>query len=130
MKIFSIFIFSLLFSITISLLCTSCQGNNSSSYTYVPPGFDPVYVVISPEIITIKSGNSQEYTVIAYNSDGFSMDVTLQSEFSIENNAGGSWIYNTYISENTGTWKVTGKYIHQVHGEEWWSDSSTLIVVE
>ena len=87
MKVFTIFLFSLLSIITIGLLCTSCQKDSTPSSTYVPIAFDPEYVLVFPDDATIKSGDSQEYTLILYNSDGVSVDATIQALFSIEKDA-------------------------------------------
>ena len=48
-------------------------------------------------------------------------DVTSDTLFSIESQAGGSWLDNVYTSENPGTWIVTGTYKDK-------SDSAELIV--
>ena len=56
--------------------------------------------------------------------------MTRDCDFNISRDAGGSWIYNEYTSENIGTWKVTGDYWNPTDGTEYWRDEATLIVTE
>jgi uncharacterized repeat protein (TIGR01451 family) len=80
-------------------------------------------IVISPETASISAGDTQTYTVKAYDTSGASMgDVTSSTTFSIQVGAGGSWSGNTYTSENVGRWTVTATYSGK-------SDTATLTVV-
>ncbi len=76
----------------------------------VDPG-DVIRIEISPQQSTITAGDTQEYTAVAY--DGYDNeieDVTADTHWSIDSNAGGYWDNNVYHSENAGYWAVTGTY--------------------
>ena len=68
------------------------------------------HIVISPDDATITAGQSQSYTATAYDLEGNDWDVTADTTFSIDPDAGGSWTSNTYTSEFVSTWTVTGTY--------------------
>jgi hypothetical protein len=69
------------------------------------------YIIISPDTATITAGDSQVYTAEAFDAFDNSLgNITSSTTFSIETGAGGSWDDNIYISENVGTWTVTGEY--------------------
>jgi len=95
-----------------------------------PTGFYPSYILISPGTSSITSGDSQAYTVIAYDFYGKSMDMTKDIDFNISSDAGGSWFFNEYTAENAGTWKITADYWNPTDGTEFWRDDATLIVNE
>lgn len=88
------------------------------------------YIIITPGTATITAGSSQLYTVTAYDHEGNSFDVTRDCDFFITRGAGGTWILNEYISENTGTWQVAADYWNPISGTEFWRDEATLIVKE
>ena len=88
------------------------------------------YIIITPGTATITAGSSQLYTVIAYDYEGNSFDVTRDCDFFITRGADGIWILNEYISENTGTWQVAADYWNPISGTEFWRDEATLIVTE
>jgi len=97
------------------------------------PSLDPTvfyvsYIITTPDTATIAAGGSQLYTVTAYDYEGNSFDVTRDCDFFITDGAGGSWIFNEYISENTGTWTVTTDYWNPLDGTEFWRDEAALIV--
>jgi RHS repeat-associated protein len=81
------------------------------------------YIVISPSDTTLTSGQPQSYTATAFDLEDNSWDVTIETSFSIEIDAGGSWADNIYTSEFAGTWTVTATY-------DTLTDSTTLIVEE
>ncbi|MCJ7769160.1 MAG: hypothetical protein MUO92_01605 [Dehalococcoidales bacterium] len=91
---------------------------------------DVTYIIITPGTVTIAAGGSQLYTVTAYDYEGYSFDVTRDCDFNVSRGASGSWFFNEYISENTGTWKVTGNYWNPTDGTEFWRAEATLIVKE
>jgi PKD repeat protein/sporulation protein YlmC with PRC-barrel domain len=70
------------------------------------------HVVISPDTATITAGNSQTYSVEAFDQFNNSIgDVTSSTAFSmIETGHGGSWANNVYTSANAGSWTVTSTY--------------------
>ncbi len=75
------------------------------------PEHGPVdHIVISPDTATITTGQSQSYAAAAFDTEGNSWDVTADTVFSIDPDAGGSWSGDTYTSESAGTWTVTGNY--------------------
>ncbi len=64
---------------------------------------------VTPDEATITADDTQNYTAIA--SDGWNVvDVTEDTNFTIDAGAGGSWAQNVYTADNTGTWTVTGTY--------------------
>ncbi len=69
------------------------------------------YIEISPQDFTIEVGETLEYTAVLYDEGGNEIgDVTGVTNWSIEAEAGGSWLDNVYTSENIGNWTVTGEY--------------------
>jgi hypothetical protein len=88
-------------------------GSNSldtgSAEVTITPA-EAVSIVISPDTATIKAGETQAYTATAFDEFGNSFDVTSETTFSIDEEAGGSWAANVYTSEKAGTWTVTGTY--------------------
>ncbi|MBS3816544.1 MAG: hypothetical protein KGY76_03155 [Candidatus Thermoplasmatota archaeon] len=86
------------------------QGKTDTATLTVEAG-SPDHINISPENKTINAGDQQSYLADAYDSYGNHIEeVTAQTNWSIENGAGGYWSDNIYFSENTGTWTVTGEY--------------------
>jgi uncharacterized repeat protein (TIGR01451 family) len=68
-------------------------------------------IVISPTLATIPAGGIQLYTAEAFDEfDNTRGDVTTDTDFSIEEEAGGTWSENVYTSQNYGTWTVQGTY--------------------
>jgi hypothetical protein len=81
------------------------------------------YIVISPPNASVAAGDSQAYTVEAFDQYDNSLgDVTSSTSFSMSVGAGGSWFANVYTSQNAGTWTVTGEYSGK-------TDTATLIVI-
>ncbi|UCB43247.1 MAG: DUF11 domain-containing protein, partial [Dehalococcoidales bacterium] len=93
--------------------------NNTDTEETIIPALD--YIVISPENTAITAGETQDYTAVAFDEYGNSYDVTEYTSFSIQVGAGGGWSLNTYTSEKSGTWIVTGEYSGK-------SDTATLNV--
>jgi len=69
-----------------------------------------VYFAISPKIATIYDGEKQTYTTDAEDDFGNIFDVTAETVFEIEPEAGGVWEDNVYTSDISGKWTVTGTY--------------------
>ncbi|MEF8874297.1 MAG: hypothetical protein V5A88_06460, partial [Candidatus Thermoplasmatota archaeon] len=91
---------------------TATYGDTTSPTTTVtvePAELD--HIEIEPEYETIPAGENITYHASAY--DEFANligDVTADTVWSIEEDAGGEWIENEYHSENIGEWIVTGTY--------------------
>ena len=84
-------------------------------------------IVISPDAALIKAGGeeNQSYSAEAFDArDNGLGDVTQDTKFTIQPEAGGSWEGNTYISGEPGDWVVTGTYIS---GE---ADTANLYILE
>ncbi len=89
----------------------------------VEPG-DAAYIEITPSDSSIQAGESQAYNATVYDEFGNEIgDVTDETTWSIDAEAGGSWTDNVYTSEFAGTWTVTGTYGTL-------TDTATLTVVE
>ena len=118
--------------ITVTTTATQTTSNTTATNTTapIPLDFDPSYIIIKPDIANITAGNSQIYTAMGYDAEGNFVDITLETSFSIEKSAGGSWAFNTYTSEKSGSWKVTGLYQDPLDGYENWTDSAILVVTE
>ncbi|MDM8000500.1 MAG: Ig-like domain-containing protein, partial [Dehalococcoidia bacterium] len=69
------------------------------------------HIVISPDTGTVTAGQTQTYTVEAFDRCGNSLgDVTGETAFQTDAAAAGSWSANTYTSEKAGGWTVMGTY--------------------
>ena len=117
-------------TVTTTTTQTTSNTTTTNTATYIPLDFDPSYIIISPDTASITAGNSQIYTAMGYDSEGNIVDITSETSFSIEKGAGGSWAFNNYTSENSGSWKVTGLYQDPLDGYESWTDSAILVVTE
>ncbi|MFW6064791.1 MAG: hypothetical protein ACOC8Y_04365 [Candidatus Natronoplasma sp.] len=76
---------------------------------------EPAEVVdfwIVPEEKVIDAGESHNYTAYAEDDYGNEINVTEETTWSIDEDAGGEWNQTTgvYISEFAGTWNITGEY--------------------
>ncbi len=86
------------------------DGAVDTATLIVEPG-EVFSIEISPQESTITSGESQEYNAVAYDGYGNEIeDVTADTHWSIDSNAGGYWDNNVYHSENAGYWAVSGTY--------------------
>ena len=115
---------------TIQTLTTTTISTKTTAHTLDPTVYYVSYIIITPGTATIAAGGSQLYTVTGYDYEGNSFDVTRDCDFFITDGAGGSWIFNEYASENTGTWEIAADYWNPVDGTEFWRDEATLIVKE
>jgi hypothetical protein len=109
---------------------TTTTKTSTTNTAISPLDFDPSYIIISPDTASITAGENQAYTAMAYDNEGNALDITMETSFSIDKDAGGRWAFNNYTSENTGTWKVTGLYNDPVDGYESWNDSVALVVTQ
>ncbi len=81
----------------------------------------PATLTIAPDSSPVVAGEAATYTASV--DDGRqTWDVTVETDFSIETGAGGSWLDNVYTSEVAGDWTVTGEYANL-------ADTDTLQVV-
>jgi len=77
--------------------------------TVVPAEADRIE--IGPEEDTIEAGMNITYTATAYDKyENEIGEVSGETDWSINEGAGGSWIGNEYSSEYAGDWTVTGEY--------------------
>lgn len=67
-------------------------------------------IQITPSSSSITAGQTQSFTANAHDSNGNEWDVTNQTIWSIDLEAGGSWNGNVYTSCNAGTWVITGTF--------------------
>ena len=109
---------------------TTTTKTSATNTAIIPLDFDPSYIIISPDTASITAGENQAYIAMAYDNEGTALDITLETSFSIDKDAGGRWAFNNYTSENTGTWKITGVYHDPVDGYEDWNDSAMLVVTQ
>ena len=80
-----------------------------ATLTVVPGPMDKIS--ISPSTSTITAGTSRTFTAEGQDEFGNPVgDVTADTEWSIHEDAGGSWDGNRYTSEFAGLWEVTGTY--------------------
>jgi hypothetical protein len=93
-------------------LADSNMATVTITVTPVSPGASPLeYIVILPETASITTGDTQSYTAYAYDAlANYIGDVTSETIFIIEAEAGGGWVDNVYTSDNVGTWTVNGLY--------------------
>ncbi|MBS3817285.1 MAG: hypothetical protein KGY76_06960 [Candidatus Thermoplasmatota archaeon] len=84
------------------------------------------YIEVTPQDSTITAGETQGYNATAYDKNGNEIrEVTDQTNWSIENGAGGGWSENIYTSRYAGTWNVTGEF---TQGSDVFEDNATLTV--
>jgi len=91
------------------------EFNDTANLTVEPA--EVVDIRIEPEEATVDAGDSQAYTAIAEDQYGNEFDVTDETEWSIDEDAGGQWNQTTgvYTSEIAGTWNITGEYENNTH---------------
>ena len=79
-------------------------------------------MTIAPKTAEVNAGDCVTYTLTAEDAYGNTWDATADATFTIDAEAGGTWMDNVYCSENAGTWTVTGEYSGL-------SDDATLTVI-
>ncbi|MEF8874574.1 MAG: S8 family serine peptidase [Candidatus Thermoplasmatota archaeon] len=83
--------------------------SNSTTITVVPAEADRIE--ISPEEETATAGGVVSYTAVAYDAyENEIGDVSVNTTWSVEAGANGSWIGSDYTTEIAGDWTVTGDY--------------------
>lgn len=87
----------------------------TSDETLVNPG-KPISIKISPDGATVSIEDSINFTAIALDKFDNQFDVTEETYWDIDDEAGGEWIDNEYTAEIEGTWAVTGTYTGLVDG--------------
>jgi len=65
---------------------------------------------IEPKENTITAGEMKEYTAMAVDEFGNEFEVTEETTWEIEDDAGGQWDDNVYTSEYSGDWTIEGGY--------------------
>ena len=65
-------------------------------------------ITVTPSEATVAAGSSVNYSAIAYDVFGNTLDVSSGVNWAVNNGAGGSWLGNVYSSANVGVWTVTG----------------------
>jgi hypothetical protein len=88
---------------------------------------DPTSIEITPDDKEISLTETVEFEVIARDKFDNKFDVTNESEFSIDEEAGGTWDLNVYTPERKGVWTVTAVY---QYGSNILVDGATLRVSE
>ncbi len=86
------------------------EGVTGSAVVMVEPA-KPARLEIFLSKRKVKSGENVTFNATAFDEYGNSIgDVREETEWSIEEGAGGTWEDNIYVAENGGTWNVTGTY--------------------
>jgi len=85
------------------------SGSTSITSLTVTDG-PAVSITVGPTSPYIIAGSSQAFSATAVDSCGNSWDVTGSTAWTIDSGAGGSWTGNTYTSQLSGTWAVTGTF--------------------
>ena len=84
---------------------------------------------VFPSEATIETGDEIDYAAIAYDEYGNRIEnVTDDTDWSIDEEAGGEWDDNEYTSEHAGEWTVTGEY--SPPGPESFEDEALLTVIQ
>jgi hypothetical protein len=71
---------------------------------------NPVSLNIAANDLDANPGQTVVFSATASDLYGNTVDVTGKTLWDIDNEAGGSWVGNTYETANAGTWTVTGRY--------------------
>ena len=111
----------------LSVLILVAMALPASSGAVLASGGDVDYIIISPDNVFIDGGGAeaQAYSAEAFDAQENSLgDVTQDTNFTIEPEAGGSWEGCTYTSERIGDWLVTGTH---TSGK---TDTASLLVLE
>jgi len=102
------------------------NGISRSKDFQVKPG-RPAFIDIDQYNETVVEGSTVSYTSVAYDEWNNKIgDVSSQTDWSIEKDAGGNWTKSEYETGNNGNWTITAVYTSE--GEEL-TDSSTLTVL-
>ncbi len=85
------------------------QGITSTSSLIVNHG-SADSIIIGPPSSSIVAGSPQSFNATASDTEGNTWDVTSSTNWTIDDGAGGSWSANTYTSDLSGIWNVTGAF--------------------
>ena len=89
----------------------TCSYANFSDIAVLTVNQGSVFgVTITPACGSVTAGCNQTFTATASDSNGNKWDVTNATTWSINSNAGGSWLGNIYTSSSCGNWTVTGTF--------------------
>ncbi len=95
----------------------------SDEFDVIPAGAD--HIEIEPEDSTVTAGETKVYSSTSFDVYGNEIgDVTEDTVWEIDEEAGGGWTDNEYTSEVPGTWTVTGTY---THGEELTAETTLTV---
>ncbi|MGD6850808.1 MAG: hypothetical protein ACQCN6_01960 [Candidatus Bathyarchaeia archaeon] len=111
-----------LFTRVLNLFCSIFDEHPIAPNVCVAP---ITHMTISPKTATIEAGQSQEYSITAYNDYGTSWDLSSSPgiDWSIDSGTGTYvWTGNSVQVTQTGTWVVTATIFEM-------SDTATLVVV-
>jgi len=97
-----------------SYVITGVYLGKSASAALTVIHADVSRVKISPADSSVVAGETMEYTAMACDVYGNSWDVSSETVWSIDPEAGGSWNKNVYTSSKAGSWTVNGSYNDQV----------------
>jgi uncharacterized protein YcnI len=100
---------------TVTITDATAGISETSDKTMVNPG-KAVSIKISPDGYTVSSENSIEFTGMALDKFDNQFDVTEETLWDIDDEAGGDWTENEYTAEIEGVWTVTGTYTGLVDG--------------
>ena len=120
----------IIFSTVILIFSTFTSGAGVSVSAYEDQDNSEVdYIEISPENETGSAGDDVWYYATAYDENDDKIgDVTSETNWSIDDDAGGWWIGddgNVYIMENAGEWTVKASYEYD---GEYFNKTTNLIV--
>jgi len=87
-------------------------GTGAHAILFQPAGLhgEPVSIEVAPDMAEIFAGESQAFSATAEDDQGRTWDVTVETTFDIDDEAGGLWASNVYTGEVAGTWTITGTF--------------------
>jgi hypothetical protein len=97
-----------------TITATDNTITGTSNQFIVNLSYDIESIAITPKTSTITAGQTEIYTVTAFDQFGNDWDITSSTTFAISTDADGSWAHNVYTSEKAGTWTVTATYSSQI----------------
>jgi hypothetical protein len=86
---------------------TGTLGDQSKSVFLTVLHASATDILVNPYDTIINAGSSQTYIATAVDNFGNRWDGTSSTTWSINPDAGGSWLNNVYTSAKAGTWTVT-----------------------
>jgi uncharacterized protein YcnI len=73
---------------------------------------------VAPELSAVNAGEKTVFSAMASDIYGNQIDVTDETDWNIDSEAGGKWNKNIYTAGNEGIWTVEGKYSTLSDGAE------------